>query len=271
MLHANIKRFFHFYLLYLYFFINELHSGFVYLTEEDAKLFDGSIGIMQRMYQTLRELPVKEALKDLSELDEKTQTRYVRKDQKDTRYFDIIAENAISTGDYSSGHLDLFQRVLGKSGVIITEECGRIPREIMIEHDTPVIISDPLDISIYIEDIAKTDSSGTLGQLFDRELKKDPKKHRRHASSSSVTLLRDNMIKYTIILNLFTGEVYVGSPNGVFMGDIAIATSVKDITKDVEFSNLETLNMVCYTVPGKYEQNIFGTHLRFFPLMRDLS
>jgi len=243
-----------------------------YLTEEDVALLDGSIRIMQNMYERLIELPVEEAKRDLSELDARMQEKYRRKDRKDTRYFDIVAEDAISIGDGFSGHLDLFQKVLGRSGVIITEECGRVPRDLRIEHDTPVIISDPVDGSAYLDDVINrhyfpAEKNVKMKDIFKREMEEVPlNKIRRHACNSSVTLIRDNMIKYTIVLNLFTGEIYLGMPEGVFMGDVSSIERARDINIPVEFSDKESLVMLCYTRKGKYEQNRAGTHLRFFPL-----
>ncbi|RLI97175.1 MAG: hypothetical protein DRO99_03360 [Candidatus Aenigmatarchaeota archaeon] len=244
----------------------------MYLTEEDVEMLNGSVSVLSKMYQRLRDLPVEEARRDLSELDAKAQKKYARKDRKDTKFFDIVAEDAISIGDGYQGHLDLFQKIFGQQGIIITEECGRVPREPRIEHDTPVIISDPVDGSSYFDDVIErmsraSDSSEVMGDLFDREMEEvGVESLRRHACNSSVTLLRDNMIKYAVVVNLFTGDIYVGSSEGVFMGDIRSATSAGDISAPVEFDDTEGLTMLCYTKPGKYEQNREGTHLRFFPL-----
>ena len=243
----------------------------MYLTDEDIDMANGSVSIMSRMYERLRALPVEEARKNLSEFDEKTQKKYARKDMKDTRYFDIVAEDLISLGDGCSGHLDLSQRIMGKMGVIITEECGRVPREPRIDHDTPVIISDPVDGSSYFADVIKRLSRGSgeeMSTLFNREIEEvGLAKARRHACNSSVTFLRDNMIKYTLVLNLFTGDIYIGSANGIFRGNVESIKDIKDIKTPIEFFDDENLTMICYTrEKGKYEQNRKGTHLRFFPL-----
>lgn len=44
----------------------------MYLTNEDVELLDGSIEIVSATYRKLRELPVEEAMKDLSKFDERT-------------------------------------------------------------------------------------------------------------------------------------------------------------------------------------------------------
>ena len=79
----------------------------MYLTEEDVELLDGSVDIMSKLNERIRELPIEEALMDLGDLDPRLQERYARKDKKDTKFFDIVAENTISIGDGCSGHLDL--------------------------------------------------------------------------------------------------------------------------------------------------------------------
>ncbi len=98
----------------------------MYLTDEDSKMLQGSLEIMTQMYGTLRALEVQRAKVDISQLDEKTRKRYSRKDKKDTRFFDIVAEDAISLGHDFFGHDALFKRVYNQSGVVITEEKGKV-------------------------------------------------------------------------------------------------------------------------------------------------
>ena len=241
----------------------------MYLTPEDTSMLNGSIEIMSRIFERLRDTPVKDAVRNLSGLDKAKQDRYRRKDRKDTRMFDIVAEDAISIGDGFSGHMDQMLRVYNKTGVIITEECGRVPREIPIEHSTPTVISDPVDGSSYFDDIMKRlgEPDDRVGVVFDREVDLVGAMARRHACNTSVTLIKDNMIKYSVVLNLFTGDIYVGSPMGVFMGDIKVARTLSDINMPVEFDGSENLTMLCYTrQEGKYERNRQGTHLRLLPM-----
>jgi len=181
-------------------------------------MLNGSIKIMQHMYKHLRELSVEEAAKDISELDDRTRTLYSRKDGKDTDFFDIVAENAISLGADFYGHYSLFQRVYSQSGVIITEERGRVPSDRRIEHNTPVIISDPVDRSSYLEEIInRYKGMNTMGELFDAERERIGDAHARvEACNSSVTLLKDSTIKYSIMLNLFTGETFIAYEPGIF-------------------------------------------------------
>jgi hypothetical protein len=238
------------------------------MTDEDMQMLNGSIQIMKHMYTHLRNLSVDEAQKDISELDEKTRRLYARKDGKDTAFFDIVAENAISLGADFFGHYSLFQRVYSQSGVIITEERGKVPFDRRIEHNTPVIISDPVDRSSYLEDIIKRHNScSTMGELFDAERKEIGDNHARvEACNSSVTLLKDNMIKYSIILNLFTGEVFIAHEPGVFYADINSINDISNLNNEARFKTNETQVMLCYTKNGKYENNRMGTHLRFFDL-----
>jgi len=239
------------------------------MTTEDDTMLMGSIKIMQHMYKVLRKLKVKDAIKDISSLDEKIRLLYARKDGKDTISFDIIAENAISLGADFYGHYSLFQRVYSSSGVVITEERGRIPIDRRINHNTPVIISDPVDRSSYLEKIIKEHSKPckTMGEVFDAEREKIGEEHSRVEScNSSVTLLKDNTIKYAIVLNLFTGEVFVSYEKGNFCENINKINSLKSLKTLLRFKTDETHNMLCYTKPGKYENNRLGTHLRFFDL-----
>ena len=245
----------------------------MFLTEEDAAMLDGSIGVLARMTEQLRDLPVSEARRNLSQLSKKDQAKYRRKDMKDTQYFDVVAENALSVGNGGFGHMALFQQIFARQGVIITEECGRVPRDYRIEHDTPVIVSDPVDGSAYLDRAIgryarPDDGAEKIGHIFDRELQEaGPSAARRHACNSSVTFLRDNHIKYTVVVNLFTGDVYVASPDGVYMGDIGKATKASEVTIPVNFFPNEGMNMLTYSrMGGKYEQNRMGTHLRFFPI-----
>lgn len=239
------------------------------MTDEDINMLNGSIDIMKHMYDHLRELSVEKGAKAISDFDEKTRRLYARKDGKDTFFFDIVAENAISLGANFYGHYSLFQRVYSQSGVIITEERGRVPSDRRIEYNTPVIISDPVDRSSYLEKIIQQhgEECTTIGQVFDAERQKiGDKRARVEACNSSVTLLKDNMIKYSMMLNLFTGEVFVAYEPGVFYADITQLNGAECLEKRAKFKTDETLTMLCYTQEGKYENNRMGTHLRFFDL-----
>lgn len=244
------------------------------MTDEDMGMLEGSIDIMRNMYTHLRELDVNKARKDISELDEKTRRLYARKDGKDTVFFDIVAENAISLGATFYGHYSLFQRVYAQSGVVITEERGRVPSDRRIEHNTPVIISDPVDRSSYLEKIIQqhAEECSTMGEVFDAERERIGDDHSRvEACNSSVTLLKDNMIKYSIMLNLFTGEVFVAYEPGVFYADITHLKGTSNLKEEAKFKTDETHTMLCYTREGKYENNRNGTHLRFFDLDRSIK
>ena len=241
----------------------------MYMSDEDGKMLDGTIGILKHMFEQIRDMPIDEAMRNLSDLGEEKIRRYSRKDRKDTMLIDVVAEDAISIGDGFSGHLDYMLRIYNQTGVIITEECGRMPREIKIEHNTPTIISDPIDGSSYFEDIMARhkENTKTVGKAFDIERETvGEKQAKRHACNTSVTLIKDNTIKYSVVLNLMTGDVFIGYPKGVFTGDIITAGSLKDISKPVCFADPENMSMLCYTRPGRYENNRKGTHLRFFPL-----
>jgi len=247
----------------------------MHLTEEDRLMLNGSIELMGHLYKNLRDMPVEEAVKDLSLFDEKTRARYSRKDMKDTRFFDIVGEDAIYFGDGFPGHQTLMERYYGQPGVVITEECGRRPRALRIEHNTPTVISDPVDASSYFDDIVHRLSApgDRIGNVFDREVELvGEAAARRHACNTSVTLIKDNMIKYTVVTNLLTGDIYVGYPLGGFRGDVKSVCSLDTIKTPLEFDDSENLLMLCYTrQQGKYETNRKGTHLRFLPLHKSAT
>lgn len=239
----------------------------MYLTDEDLEMLNGSIEIMAHMYKVLRQMDPKQAKADVSTLDERMADRYKRKDKKDTRLFDMVAEESISLGYKFVGHNSLFLQAYNEEGVIITEEKGKVGSS-RIEQNTPVIISDPIDRTRYLEEIIAEHgkSCKTMGEVFDLEVKRIGKYHARvEACTSSVTLLKDNMIKYSLILNLFTGESFVAYEHGVFQGNITKIKNVNDLKRKVEFKTDEGLDMLCFCKGEKYENNRKGTHLRFFP------
>jgi hypothetical protein len=117
--------------------------------------------------------------------------------------------------------------------------------------------------------MAKYSNGMRVGEIFDRETEKiGLPAARRRACNSSVTLIKDNEIKYTAVMNLFTGDVFVGSAKGIFHGNIKTYNPEKRvlINTPVNFDNSENMSTICYTLKGKYENNRMGTHLRFFPL-----
>jgi hypothetical protein len=237
---------------------------------KDTMMLNGSLTIMRRMYNTLCRLSVKDAIRHISEMDAETQTLYSRKDGKDTRWFDVVAEDIICLGgEQCFGHYSLFQRIYRQSGVVITEERGRVPKDRRIETNTPIIISDPIDGSSHLERMIEEfgDSCQTMGQIFDAELKRIGKPLARvQAPNASVTFLKDNQIRFAIVLNLLTGEVFVAYERGVFCGSIRRITNESKLSTRVSFKDTEKLLMLCYNKKGKYDNNRRGTHLRFFPL-----
>lgn len=226
-------------------------------------MLDNSLFVMQNVLAAIRELPLAEGKRDLSE-------EYQRKDGKDTRKFDVVAEQMIAVGTRTQqGHRGLLEMVYGDSGFIITEECGRIPKEQDIKTVSPVVVSDPVDRSSYLERLIE-EGNGTyanLGEVFDAERERiGDARARLESVNSSITLLKDQKFKYTAVLNFFTGEVFVASEDGIFSGDLTTARGVDDIRTPVAFKDVENLNALFYNKRGKYEQNRLGTHLRFFAL-----
>lgn len=242
---------------------------FMPMLKEDAAALQGSIEIMRHTYRVLRRLPAREAAEGLAEMTEAERDRYRRKDGKDTRRFDIVAEQEITNGNDFKGHLQMLRNVYDEDPFTITEEQGRLPRPpSRIEDVTPVIVSDPVDRSSYLERlIAEMDEPGmTLGDIFDAERERLGEQARVEGCNSSVTLIKDNKLKYSVILNLFTGEAYCAFEEGVFKGDIR-RISAKRPGHRVTFRSDETDDILFYTKPGKYDSNRHGTCLRFFDLV----
>jgi len=237
----------------------------IYLTDNDIQMLNDSITIMKNVYNVLRDMPIENATKNVNSMDSKMRQMYQRKDGKDTMLADVMAERTISVGLECFGHFSAFVRAYNEAGVIVTEERGKIGDG--IGPATPVIITDPVDRSSYLEKIVRKHSSDckTIGQVFDREAEMLGNDARVESVNSSVTLLYDNMIKYSIVLNHFTAEMFVGYEKGVFVSDVDDIETEDQLVEGVRFKDKESLDMVCYTKDGKYEDNRFGTHLRFFP------
>ncbi len=108
----------------------------------------------------------------------------------------------------------------------------------------------------------------TMGEIFVAERNRlGSYLGRVHAPNASVTFLKDNQIKFTIVVNLLTGEVYVAYEKGIFVANIRNLKDESSLTKRVIFRNDdESESMLCYNAKGKYDNNLQGTHLRLFPL-----
>jgi len=240
----------------------------MFLTQQDEDAMDGSVKIIKRLFDRIRDIPIEDAKKDISEFSLDIRQKYCRKDTKDTSFADMVAEDIICGSRNEPGHSNLIRDVYDIGGVIITEEQGKYPRDdTRIDHRTPVIISDPIDASKYFDKMM-SDHSGKknvkrVGDAFDKELVYVGTKARRHACNSSLTMLRDNSLKYTVVANLLTDDIYIASPRGVLMGDISKVKGAGDINTEVKFSDHEGKKLICYTTEkGKYEINRHGTHLR---------
>jgi len=194
---------------------------------------------------------------------------YARKDSKDTVVFDAVAEKVLAYGNECCPVFDsLFRQNYGVPGVIITEERGKFG-DVEIRNNTPVIISDPTDRSSYLERIITEHghSCRTMGDVFDAELERIGEAHARvEGCNTSFTLLKDNDIKYSIILNLFTGEVFLAYEKGVFSGEILKNDSIDSFTQTLDFKTGLGMNILFYTKEEKYQNNSRGTHLDYFDL-----
>ncbi|MBL7160754.1 MAG: hypothetical protein ISS93_02810 [Candidatus Aenigmarchaeota archaeon] len=239
------------------------------LSTEDLEMANGSIHVMKTLYDSVWDMPIEAALMGSDKFSDKEKKIFRRMDGKPTIGIDKEAENILHTGiGPYCGLLTYMNRAYRKHGVIITEECGKMPSDFRIQQETPIIISDPIDASSLLEKIMKLAEPGErVGKAFERALGEMGDNVNRFAPNSSITMLRDDMIKYTIVLNLLTGDVYVGSLRGVFRGNIKGIKSFEDINTPLEFSHEHKNTLLCYTrEKGKYEDNRKGTHLDRFDL-----
>jgi len=242
-------------------------------TEEDAEMINGSLEIFYKMYDKLRGMSLKIATTDIDSLGERIRKRTFGKETKDTTFLDIFIEDALALGKRidATGHHSLFKDVYGKDGVLILEEQGKIESS-RIEHDTPVIISDPLDGSTNLANlIDECSDCKTMGEIFDKAVNElGEERAKREACTSSITLIKDNMIKYSLILNLFNGDAILAYPKGVFVNNINKRPVLEDFVDKVEFredyNDEKRYHLLCYTGREEYKNNLRGTLLRFFIL-----
>lgn len=243
------------------------------LIKQNKTMLENSISNLAFLYAALREMPVEQARVNLNQMDKDTQKKYRRKDSKDTVGFDVLAEKIICYGDGAVGHYPLFRMIFNKSGIVITEEQGKVGGS-DIQHDTPVIISDPTDRSSYLEELLEkaSDPNEKMGTIFDIERERIGEDHARvEAPNASVTFLKDNDIIYSIILNLLTAETFVAFERGVFSDNISNIHSLDDLTNRVRFHTKESDNLLCYCKGEKYDNNYMGARLRFFPKVEKIT
>jgi hypothetical protein len=249
--------------------------------QELTDMMQGSFEILRKTYAELINLKPREAIIPVAELSERLREVYNKKEKKDTLLMDVLAEQRLAGSENYIGNLDLVAKVLpGHEGVWITEERGIVMlkpinplsnTQLLIGEGTPVFISDPIDQSRQIESMAKEYEGkfSNFGQIFDAELSKRGALARVDAPNTSVTMLKNNQIMYTMILNLLTREVYIGSERGVFSGDIEQAKTIDDISKPLQFKTVfnsaeDNFRMICYAYGEKYIKNLAGTNLSYF-------
>ena len=221
-------------------------------------MLNGSIRVMSSAYNILRKLPLNKAKAGLDEMKKTARNHYIKKEKKDTRFFDAVVEEAICYG-----HEKLFMDIYNQKGIIITEEQGKIG-EGKINSNCPLIISDPIDNSAYLE---KRINEGiteyeSMGALFDSEAKRAELR----TCTSSLTLIKNRMIKYSLVLNLFTGELFVAYEKGIFSENIEHVDELRDISKKAAFHANKTPDLLCYSEGKEYKRNIKGTHLDLFTI-----
>ena len=261
---------------------------------ELQSMLEGSFKILRNAYSIIIDTPPEESIKPLSELSEKNQEIFGKKEKKDTINLDIIAERALSGSDDINGNLDIAARIFPNIPVVwVTEERGKVvKREGSYEYDksveihggTPLFISDPIDQSSSLTDIVKkhTKNAKTIGSVFDNYLNYLTSKGRKieaavAAPNVSFTFIRQRSIIYTMVLNLVTSEVYVAHAGGILTGKLndKKESSLSDLTQGFEFNHAvrkpkENLNMVCYASGEKYLANLEGTSLTLFQRITEI-
>lgn len=241
----------------------------MFLTCQDKELLNESIRLIKEGYNSLLNLDATYAVKNVKELSESISRPYHRKDAKDTNVFDMTVEKVIGR------HGSAFDDIYGEEGVVVTEERGKIGRA-RIEENTPVIISDPVDRSSYLEHLLKAWPNKIIGDIYDEERKNYSSDVQawQESPNSSVTFLKDSQIKYSLILSHTTGELFLASPeHAVLHANINNVNDYHDFKEPVEFKQDAGFNLLCFTLTGKdglknkYELNREGTNLRYFNLL----
>jgi hypothetical protein len=227
------------------------------LSVQDKAMMEFSLESLRLANERLRKLNLEDAVRDASGFP-----IFACKKEHDTLMFDAVAEESIV--EYHSGR---FSQVYGINGVVLSEERGMGCRS-RIYNETPVILSDPLDGSKNLSSLVRRHIGlgwlEKLGELFDFYRDEAGEKVRVTAPVSALSLIRDGELKYSLVLNLFTGEVYASYEGGVFAGDINLAADVGSISRRVEWRDDAKPLLLCNRAGADRCKNYTASHLEEF-------
>lgn len=213
-----------------------------------------SLDSLRLANERLRGLNLEDAVRDVSGFP-----IFACKKEGDTLMFDAVAEESIV-----ECHSARFSQVYGINGVVLSEERG-IGCTSRIYNETPIILSDPIDGSKSLSSLARhsieTGGLENLGQLFDYCWDKFGELARITAPVSALSLIRDGELKYSLVLNLFTGMIYAAFPEGVFSGQISDVKSIDNINTPLVWRSDAQPLLLCNRNGDKRCQNFTQSHL----------
>ncbi len=185
-------------------------------TQKDWKMMEHSLESLKRANSGLRELSLESACKDVSNF-----SLFSGKKDADTKMLDAVPEEYIVAG-HEGGAVPPFTDSYGIYGIVMSEERGKSSQRRILP-ETPVVISDPLDGSTRLKGQLEDNLGrfGTVGDMFDSYRQEMGGLAEIVAPVSSITLMKDGELKYSLVLNLFTGMVYAACDGGVYSGQIS--------------------------------------------------
>ncbi len=157
--------------------------------------------------------------------------------------------------------------------VVITEEKGKIPEDLLLDKDRVVFFCDPTDRSKPLEQfIAKQLKVYPDGDTRVRQLL-DPNKWREYhgeplvsGAYGSITAVREGRILFNAMVNYVTQQMFVACPSGVFYFDVSGGNILVDL-KNISFTFPKKLShkFATFLTKPKYIKNLEQTELCLLP------
>jgi len=235
------------------------------LTSQDREIMEVSLGSLRQANERLRALGLADSIRNVNNYG-----LYCSKKKMDTFLLDAVAEECIA-----EQHSEKSSLIYGIRGVVMSEERGMGCRSRVSDY-TPVLLSDPVDgsrnLSKLVSDQIAAGGMENLGQLFDSYEEKLGDLARISAPVSALTFIKVGELKYSMVLNFFTGEIYVAYENGVMVGNINHALSVDSIDEEVNWRQDGKQLLTCNMRRESRCRNFEASHLNeFFRLDKSVS